>query len=286
MKINFFAYLIYFSEQIWYNRRMINSLSTIDTPFASPHCTVKKIWKVCADSTYRIKRSHPDIENFVALFTLSGTGEVRTKGKTIRAAQSTLYLLRNEEILSYQTEKEQWQFYWVEFTLDTPFLPFESEISLSNQSDIAKTLSDCYAELGQAHSAQLSSCRFSLLLLTCLKNRYQTNVSFKQQLLENTLSYITQNIHRDIKISELAEKQNISPRYLNKLFQQELSVSPKEYILNLKMRAAEDLLLHTDMKLYTIALSLGFENQYYFSRIFKKYFGKSPSSFRPTFSKN
>ena len=55
---------------------------------------------------------------------------------------------------------------------------------------------------------------------------------------------------------------------------------PIDYFLHLKMQKACQLLFSQDMKIKQVALQLGYEDQYYFSRIFKKYMGMSPEQYR------
>ena len=70
--------------------------------------------------------------------------------------------------------------------------------------------------------------------------------------------------------------------YLRKLFKKEMGLSPLEYMTSLRMKSAEKLLTAMWTNEYTIseiAQMCGFDNSLYFSRVFKKYFGCSPSNY-------
>ena len=70
--------------------------------------------------------------------------------------------------------------------------------------------------------------------------------------------------------------------YLRKLFKKEVGVTPLEYMTNLRMKNAESMLTAMWTKEYSvseIALMCGFDDALYFSRVFKKYYGCSPTNF-------
>ncbi|MBQ9116311.1 MAG: AraC family transcriptional regulator [Clostridia bacterium] len=72
-------------------------------------------------------------------------------------------------------------------------------------------------------------------------------------------------------------------RSFRELFKRLIGVSPKEYISEMRIKNAEELLLTTSMSIKEISASLGFSNQYYFSNFFKKKKGGYPEAFRNTF---
>ena len=94
------------------------------------------------------------------------------------------------------------------------------------------------------------------------------------------IKYIEENFLKEkISIEFLAEKCGISTSYLKKLFIKKFGISPIKYIIQLKINHACDL-LHS--KLYTIsqiAEICGYDNIYYFSAMFKKQTGKTPTEY-------
>src|SRR5699024_1913911 len=85
-----------------------------------------------------------------------------------------------------------------------------------------------------------------------------------------------------LSIEALAERFGVSDRTLRNLFYQQAGVSPKQYIEARQAAAAKDLLLATDLPIRDIAVLLGFDDPYYFSRFIKKQFRLSPSQLRDT----
>ena len=68
-------------------------------------------------------------------------------------------------------------------------------------------------------------------------------------------------------------------RYIT-LFSKEMGKSPSEYILTLRLERARELLLTTDIEISSVGVASGYKDQYFFSKIFKKHTGMSPSEFR------
>ena len=84
---------------------------------------------------------------------------------------------------------------------------------------------------------------------------------------------------------ELASHFGYSESYMYRLFFKETGYAPMNYFLHMKIDRACQLLLHTNMKINQVALKLGFDDPYYFSRIFKKIVGTSPKDYRHSLPK-
>lgn len=94
------------------------------------------------------------------------------------------------------------------------------------------------------------------------------------------LEYIRQNLHRPITIEELAEIAALNPTYFSNLFSRYMGISPIQYINKRRIEEAQRLLLSGDQTLYQIAAAVGFSDEYYFSRVFKKIVGVAPDHYR------
>lgn len=101
-------------------------------------------------------------------------------------------------------------------------------------------------------------------------------------LVQNSKAYITQN-YADHKLSlnQIAAVLNVNPAYLSNLFKQEMEITITEYITACRMgRAAEILNGTPECTLAEISDQVGYNDPYYFSRSFKKYYGVSPLRYR------
>ncbi len=111
-----------------------------------------------------------------------------------------------------------------------------------------------------------------------------TNEAMKKRILSRevaeALQYIQNNYSSDINLSRAAEHVRLSPNYLGNLFKKELQVNFVEYLNELRVGKAKELLLGTYLKSYEIAEKVGFTENTYFCRVFKKVTGMSPNEFR------
>ena len=78
----------------------------------------------------------------------------------------------------------------------------------------------------------------------------------------------------------MAEHVGLSSGYLCRIFKEETGVSINAYINNLRMTYAGELLADKNSYIKEVAISVGFEDQLYFSRLFKRYYGVTPSEYR------
>lgn len=102
--------------------------------------------------------------------------------------------------------------------------------------------------------------------------------------VQNIKNYINDNYHRPIKIGKLAAENNYSRSYLYTTFKREYGVSPQEYLLEYRIRRAKQLLTEPSISLTVkeISFAVGFEDPLYFSRLFRKKTGISPTQYKKT----
>jgi AraC family transcriptional regulator of arabinose operon len=102
----------------------------------------------------------------------------------------------------------------------------------------------------------------------------------ESDILKKVISFMKNNLHSTIAVSELAENCNCSSSNLYKLFKQNTGSSPQDFFIHLKMEQARKYLLRTNLKIKEIGAKLGYDDPYYFSRIFTKHVGLSPANYR------
>ena len=109
---------------------------------------------------------------------------------------------------------------------------------------------------------------------------------FENRYVEAAKNYISINISRPITVTEIASAVGINDRYLYNLFIKHEKLSPKQYLLNLKLSRAALMLKSSRITISEIAEHCGFSDVLAFSRFFSKREGISPSEYRRTYLKN
>jgi AraC-like DNA-binding protein/ligand-binding sensor protein len=92
--------------------------------------------------------------------------------------------------------------------------------------------------------------------------------------------YILENFTRKISLQEIAGASDLSAPYFSTIFKEEMGENLSSYLNRLRVDKASRMLLETGLSLSEIAGSCGFEDQSWFSKIFKSYMGRSPGKFR------
>lgn len=102
----------------------------------------------------------------------------------------------------------------------------------------------------------------------------------KTEPIKAALNIIDYNYCTNISVEQIAEYLSINPAYFSRKFTQKTGVSPKRYIKKKRIERAKELLCSTNAGIFEIANSVGYEDQFYFYKIFKKYTDLSPSEYR------
>lgn len=102
---------------------------------------------------------------------------------------------------------------------------------------------------------------------------------YKDKVIGEIKDYIRANLDKRLSLNDVAAVFGFSPNYLSQLFAKQAECSFVEYITAEKIRAAKEMMQEGNSKIYEIAERLGFENAFYFSKVFKKVEGCSPREY-------
>jgi AraC-like DNA-binding protein len=160
----------------------------------------------------------------------------------------------------------------------------------------AQELKDCYQiydgfkKLVDSWNAKLPGYEFitrtmlQQLFITIYQNTRKENRNYGASLkVESVIHYMHQNINHQVSLIELSKLAQLAPTYLSRAFKETTGYSVIKYFNKIKIDKAKELIIEGNKKIKEIAGILGFTDEFYFSRIFKKIEGISPSEF---YSKN
>lgn len=124
--------------------------------------------------------------------------------------------------------------------------------------------------------------KLSTLLLDIAKSISIGSSSNSQNYIKinQALTYIHNNISKILTINSLAAHEHMSISRFRSVFHQIMGISPQEYIILYKLNHACELMRQTDYTITEAAFAVGYSDPQYFSRVFKKYFGISPSVYK------
>lgn len=224
----------------------------------------------------------------------SGNGVFTSSNKKYYLQEGDFFFIEPNKIIKYEASTTTpWAFYWIGFKgeLVEDYLK-RSSISRNNpvfNINEAHVIKDRLSEIMEITlikedndlllNAKLLEIFYHLSDL--FPNEEEKNKqSKKNTLFAQALQYIRNNFETNIGISELADLLAIDRTYLHRLFKQELGLSPKEYLTEVRIRKAKDLLIHTDHPIIIVAQSVGYDDAQQFSKIFKKIVHTTPTHYR------
>ena len=102
----------------------------------------------------------------------------------------------------------------------------------------------------------------------------------REYSLQDIKSYLDENWQKKIALDELAEMFYINKYYLARLFKNQYGSSILNYVMDQRITQAKKMLRFTDKQIEVIGRDCGFDDANYFTRMFKKVEGNSPSEYR------
>lgn len=221
----------------------------------------------------------PAVRTYYLLhYIVSGRGEYRADGKSFTLTEGQAFLIKPNEMTFYRADKtEPWSYIWMAW--ESPLDIFKS-LPLKLESRELKAIMSNYPTAESVD--KLSSCRATALLWSV------TACLAEPDFVQNeTYDYITRaisviNLHYSdrLTVSGIADRLNIDRSYFSNLFKKEIGIPPQQYITELRMQKALDLLKKNLYSVAVVAASVGFSDQFTFSRCFKKYYGVSPTHYK------
>lgn len=189
--------------------------------------------------------------------------------------------------------EDPWSVYWIHFTGAQAghyfdFLnvkPNAPLIHLPDAVDVLAAFERIYSSMQVGHTSEnlITASMSCIGLLYGLAKGAQSISAQAHQVrerLERVIEFMRQNLGNPIRLEELAQLACMSPNRFGDAFRDNFGCPPVDYFNRMRIQKACQLLTKNDRRVQDIAREVGYEDQYYFSRTFKRYLGMSPLQFR------
>lgn len=234
-------------------------------------------------------------------FVLKGKGTLTINGVTYKIKKDDIFLIPKDVSIDYKADTlEPWTYIWVTFdgkkattylryagfsedrfviSSAIPTLYYEPIIKKmldSNTLTIAneiRRVGYLYEVISRLIDAQTSEKKNA--------NNYDYS---RRTYVEHALEFISVN-YNQITVNDIAVYIGINRSYLTSIFKKELNVSPQKYLVNYRLTKAADLITKTNLSIKEVSDRIGYKNPHDFSKMFKKVYGVSPTSYREKGSK-
>lgn len=103
----------------------------------------------------------------------------------------------------------------------------------------------------------------------------------KEYIINEIIRYMEEHYREKISLEQIAENMYLSTFYISKLFKSETGDTPINYLIQLRLEKAKEILdTHPEQSIQQISVSVGYDDAYHFSKLFKKHYGISPLYYR------
>jgi AraC-like DNA-binding protein/quercetin dioxygenase-like cupin family protein len=229
----------------------------------------------------------------ILIYCLEGKGHYQTSNGNYTLQANQFMILPSGKFHIYQADTfHPWTIYWIHFSgqllrelntwmqIDNYIAPTAIEYDkkiIDQWAEIYNALEGGYSDNNLAF-ANLNLYRF-LSYFLCERPEKIASLP-EQDPIAESITYMKSNISKTLSVEDLAKKIKYSNSHYTSLFKSKTGLSPIDYFIRLKIQYACQLLSQTDLKINIIAGKIGYDDSFYFSRLFKKVHGKSPRGYR------
>lgn len=150
----------------------------------------------------------------------------------------------------------------------------------AQESDAMRPLANYQKAAGTLKSFDTLSAWLVKLLENFMDGFLRYSDTRHGNLINRCIQYMDAHYSQPLSLEQTASAIGLSPAYLSRIFRKETGITFNHYLNQLRITKAKDLLRHTNMRLLDIALLTGFEDQSYFTKVFRRTAGLSPSDYR------
>jgi len=216
-------------------------------------------------------------DHYLIHLVVSGKGTFEVGGKTFEVVPGDLFFARPSQLIRYSADEQQpWEYSWVGFNGACAHklaaqLPFTDTAPVHHTQDpegMRAALTNIYSSRGLEPQDEAAM------------------VGYLYQYVLNAIKYIQFNYSHDISIDDVAKSVGVSRSHLYRVFMLNVGKSPIDYLTEYRINEACKLLRAGNLSIAEVAISVGFFDQFYFSRVFKRAKGMPPSKYIAAQSEN
>jgi len=230
----------------------------------------------------------------ILIHCVEGKGTAVVNDHEIRIEPNDFLIIPTTMRHVYRADPEQpWTIYWLHFSgLQSTTLSqrlFEKMVTQKNKlmgnEQHLRLFDQIYNTLQQGYSRE--NMEFIALTLPYYLGAYLLNDRFNyhpdkqtEDIIDQAIGFLKSRIAEPTTLKDIAAHVHLSVSHFSSIFHKKTGYSPIEYFNHLKIQRACQLLQFTNQRIFEIALAIGIEDPYYFSRLFSTHMGESPKSYR------
>ena len=169
---------------------------------------------------------------------------------------------------------------WAPFTAKAPPTQAIKETPRTRKNVVFMRVSGVFQSLNRPEIILCKRELFYYFLLSLFEKEKCAASEGVNEGFRHLLDYINQHYTESLSLSTLATEYYLNFSYASSLFKKTTGQTFSEYLTELRMKRAKDLLADPAMSISEVGTQCGYEDSYYFSKVFKKWYGVTPSAYR------
>ncbi len=251
-------------------------------------------YEIRTDSTYDWDGRKRGQTPFTVLqHTIAGAGNLRYENRNYRVREGeTLLVLVPHNHRYWLEQNGRWEFFWISMNGEEALRIHKAILSttgpiLNLKPETIERLADCTLRLisGGADapgSASAIAYEAAMVLYDDVFGSHPV-LSQEYRTMQHVIDHIIANLEHPLPVEKLAEVSGLSRAHFSRVFAASEGMPPAEFVLRRRLQRATKLLTKAaDLSVKEVAVMSGFEDPNYFAKVFRRYFGASPTEFRTT----
>lgn len=242
-------------------------------------------------ASYHDRERKTGCEQYILLYCIDGKGWIEMEGHTHILSANTYFIVPKDVPHHYgSSQKEPWSIYWLHFTGEHAQLFYSryaenthaTEAYIAYDENRIEAFNQLFSAMETDFPKQVTDFIYIKLLQFISSFIYADQIMRPEDddIITRSVSFMKENLKNNYHIKDFAAYVNYSVSHYSELFRRKTGYSPIQYFLQLKIQKSCQYLYFTKLTIKEISREIGFDDPYYFSRMFKKQMGQSPLKYR------
>ena len=230
------------------------------------------------------------IAEYILIYCTDGKGVIEVDGHPYRIGAEEIFCIpRDRRHRYYADKKDPWSIFWLHFKGENcGFFPLDDCNVVQMSSGPANNrLMFLFELLFRVLERNYTLGNF--IYISQVLSLILSEVYFREKVDESTpqnrhitaiIRFMYKHLKEDLTLEDISQEFDLSKSYINVIFKKYAKRAPIDFFIGLKMQEACKLLRSTGMYVKEVSIELGYDDPYYFSRIFKKFVGVSPKYYK------
>lgn len=237
-------------------------------------------------------------DHYLLKYVKRGKGVYKINNREYSISEKCCFFLFPGELAFYQADYEEpWEYFWIgfhgmmakDYLEGADIIPSNPVLNSINVTKIENLFENLlvYKAARDNIDELFTTGILNLILCEILREAgyredtaQKSGFSLKTDYIQKAIKFMHMNYSNSISISSVANYISLDRTYFSKLFKYTTGQSPADFLAEIRITKAKNLLTHSSLSIEAIALSTGFSSIFYFSSAFKKITGITPSDYR------